>query len=271
MTSTFTRTPVTRTPASTTMPAAAPTSDRLAASRAALKDLSPLLVALMPFSIAIGAAAQTNGLSGLELMAGATFLLAGASQLAAIELIGAGTSAAVIVATTLAINLRFVLYSAGLARWFERAPLRNRLAMAATVVDQNFMICAGRFTASGESETADDPDEVVAWRSRYFVTASAALITVFFSCQIVGYQLGAALPAELGLHMAVPLAFSGLLAKMAATGSSRVASLVAAAVVLVLVGLPAGTGLPVAAIVGVAVGSIPGSTFFNRTNQETQS
>ncbi len=59
-------------PGSATEPVATPR-----AGRSAIKDIAPLLVALMPFSIAIGAAAQTNGLSGVELMAGAAFAKAG--------------------------------------------------------------------------------------------------------------------------------------------------------------------------------------------------
>lgn len=219
------------------------------ASGAAAKDITPLLVALIPFSVAIGAAAQSNGLSGAELMAGAAFLMAGAAQLAAIELIGGGASWVVVMLTTLAINLRFMLYSAGLARWLAGAPLRHRFAMATTLVDQNFMICAERFATPVEGESDSR------WRTRYYGTASVGLIIVFFSCQIIGYRLGASLPDGLGLHMAVPLAFSGLLAKSAATTSSRLAAAVAAIVALLIVGLPAGMSLPVAAVVGVAAGS----------------
>ena len=223
---------------------------KTSAAAEAVKDVAPLLVALIPFSVAIGAAAQTNGLSGVELVAGAVFVLAGAAQLAAIELIGAGTSWVVVVLTALAINLRFMLYSAGFARWFSGAPLRHRLAMAATIVDQNFMISAERFSNSSKEDDADS-----GWRSRYFTTASAAMIAVFFSCQVVGYRLGASLPDGLGLHMAVPLAFSGLLAKSAATSSSRIAAGTAVVVALLAVGLPAGMSLPLAAVVGVIVGS----------------
>lgn len=213
----------------------------------AFKDITPLLVALTPFSIAIGAAAQTNGLSGVEAMAGAFMLMAGASQLAAIELIGAGTGWVVIVLTASAINLRFMLYSTRMAQWFEHVPLKKKMALAFTLVDQNYMISENRFGAGGESDPA--------WRTRYYGTASISLVVVFISCQVIGYRLGATLPEQLGLHMAVPLAFAGLLAKTAAGGEARVAASVAAVVALIAVGLPAGTALPVAAIAGVAIGS----------------
>ena len=83
------------------------------------KAIVPVLLALIPFAVAFGATAMGGGLSALETLAMSVFVFAGAAQLAAIPLISAGASAAVVVLTVLVINLRLTLYSASLAPHFR--------------------------------------------------------------------------------------------------------------------------------------------------------
>jgi predicted branched-subunit amino acid permease len=59
-------------------------------------------------------------LSVLEALAMSMFVLSGAAQMAMIELISSGASAAVIVLTALVISLRLMMYSASLAPHFRR-------------------------------------------------------------------------------------------------------------------------------------------------------
>ncbi|HVE99780.1 MAG TPA: AzlC family ABC transporter permease, partial [Rubrobacteraceae bacterium] len=83
------------------------------------KAIAPVLIALIPFAVAFGATAVGNGLSSLEALAMSVFVFAGAAQLAAIPLLSAGASVAIIVLTVLVVNLRMTLYSASLAPHFR--------------------------------------------------------------------------------------------------------------------------------------------------------
>ena len=60
------------------------------ATRRAVRDTAPFAIALIPFGAAVGGASAAAGFSAWESVFGGVALLAGASQLAAIEVIGAG-------------------------------------------------------------------------------------------------------------------------------------------------------------------------------------
>lgn len=208
-------------------------------------DIAPMIVGLVPYALAIGASAAANGLSLIETVAGAWLLLAGAAQLAAINLIGAEAGVWLSVSTTVIINLRFVLYGAGVARWFASSAPWLRMVLAVPVVDQTFLLCEQRFT--------EDHDQ--RWRIRYYLTLSASLIAAFTAGQIVGFGLGAGLPPSLGLHLAAPLVFVGMLARSLSDRAHRRAAIAAAATVIVVTGVPvawiASLALPVAVVAGL--------------------
>lgn len=94
-----------------------------AAFASGARAIVPVLLALLPFGLAFGAAAAGNGFSAFEALAMSVFVAAGAAQLAAVQLIAAGASVAVVVLTVLVINLRLTLYSASLAPHFQRLPV----------------------------------------------------------------------------------------------------------------------------------------------------
>lgn len=211
------------------------------AARRAVKDTAPFAVALIPFGMAIGAASAAAGLSSWESAFGAVALLAGASQLAAVEVIGVGGgifSAAIVVAL---INTRFVLYGAGVARWFEDVSLTQRMMLAIPIVDQTFILCQERFVG------VTDP----ASRRQYYLTSTAVLVSTFIVSQIIAFQIGSSLPGSLGLHLAAPLAFAGMLARAVKTRLDIVAGAVAATIVVGGTGIAGGVTLPLGVAAGV--------------------
>ena len=211
------------------------------AARRAVKDTAPFAVALIPFGMAIGAASAAAGLSSWESAFGAVALLAGASQLAAVEVIGVGGgifSAAIVVAL---INTRFVLYGAGVARWFEDVSLTQRMMLAIPIVDQTFILCQERFVG------VTDP----ASRRQYYLASTAVLVSAFIVSQIIAFQIGGSLPDSLGLHLAAPLAFAGMLARAVKTRLDIVAGAVAATIVVGGTGIAGGVTLPLGVAAGV--------------------
>ncbi len=123
----------------------------------AVRDTAPFVVALVPFGLAVGSAGVAAGLSLAEAMYGASVMLAGAAQLAVVESLGRGDGVVAAVMVTALVNLRFVYYGAGAARWFAEAPVAQRLLLVFPLVDQTFLLGQQRFDATTG----------LAWRRRY--------------------------------------------------------------------------------------------------------
>ncbi|MDW3177900.1 MAG: AzlC family ABC transporter permease [Acidimicrobiia bacterium] len=216
----------------------------------ALRDMSPFLLALVPFSLAIGAASAAAGFSFAEAMFPVFAIFAGSAQLAGVESTRTGNGILITVLIVLLVNARFAFYGAGLARWFVGVPRWKSLLLAIPLVDQTFLLCQERF-----SEQAD-----VDWRVRYYGTVTAGLVLCFATCQLIGFQFGGNLPPTLGLHLAAPLAFAGMLAKSTKERSALITACVSGCVVVVASGFFGALALPVAVVAGIVVGSKPIAT-----------
>jgi predicted branched-subunit amino acid permease len=209
--------------------------------RRALIDVTPFCVGIVPFGLAIGHASAAAGFTMGETLFGALALMAGSSQLAAIETLDTGGGILLTATVVALINVRFALYGAGVSQWFQTLQIRQRLLLVIPVVDQSFILCQEHF------DTEHDPGR----RQTYFLTVSAALVATFVVCQLIAHRLGTSIPDALGLEMAAPLAFAGMLAK-AANGRATMAAASVAAVIVVAATIPLGSlALPLAVALGV--------------------
>lgn len=85
----------------------------------------PAALGVGGYGIAFGVLARQSGLSVAEATLMSAVVLAGAAQLIAVELWDAPLPVLAIVATTLVVNLRYVLMGASLRPWFKQlSPLR---------------------------------------------------------------------------------------------------------------------------------------------------
>ena len=82
---------------------------------AGLKAIAPILLGVVPFATITGIAAVEAKLPAGLAIASSVIIFAGASQLAAMQLIRENGAFVVIVLTVLVINLRFTMYSISLA------------------------------------------------------------------------------------------------------------------------------------------------------------
>jgi predicted branched-subunit amino acid permease len=222
---------------------------KIDARRLALGDVLPLAVSVFQFGVAIGATIASSNVDPIAALAGAATLSAGASQLAGLELIDAGVGIGVAITTALLINVRFVLYGAGFARWFAAAPRWQRYAMVYPIVDQSFLLCERRFV---------DHDDL-RWRTRYYLTVCAGLFVSFLSGQVAGFFLGDLIPPAAALHLAGPIAFAGLLATATSNRGAVIAASAAGAAMMLTASTPGGIGLPIAATIGIVAGAACGT------------
>lgn len=217
---------------------------RGAALRAGALAVSPILLGVAPFGIVAGATTVEVGLGLPEAVGFSTVIFAGASQLAALDLLGRDAPAAVAILTALVINLRLVMYSASMAPHFASRPLRHRLFGGYLLTDQAYAITIARLGR----EPGFAP-----WFP-YYVGAGAALWVTWQATTILGVFVGDAVPESVPLDFAVPMAFLALLAPAITDRPTLTAAVVAAGVATVAAPLPANLGMMLGALAGIGMG-----------------
>jgi predicted branched-subunit amino acid permease len=210
------------------------------------RDITPVVLGVLPFAMAIGTYAGSSSLSTAQALVSGPAVLAGSAQLTSIQMLDAGAAPFVIVLSALVVNARLLLYSARVADWFRDESLRRRLVLALPIIDQLYLTCEPRF-AQGDLGPAD--------RRRYYAGAAAWLATAWTAAQALAIVAGAGLPEWAGLQVATPLALGGLLARTAKGPGATTAALAAIAIVFIGPGLPLHSIVLVATLGGVAAGS----------------
>ena len=230
---------VTIRPATTTAP---PSAMYLAGARA----ITPMVLGIVPFGLAIGSAAAALDVDPTAAWAGSWLILAGSAHLTVIQLIDDGAAPLVAIAAALMINARFTVYSAGLAEWFPAASRRARLLLALPLVDQLYLTAVARF----ERRDLDELD-----RRRFYVGAAIHLAVAWVIAQTIGVLIGDRLPPWMALHHAGLLALSGLLARSLTSRRAQCAAAVAALTALAGSGLPNHSVVLVALLAGMSAGT----------------
>jgi predicted branched-subunit amino acid permease len=197
-----------------------------------------------PFGLVTGVAMVAGGIPPLAAMAMSLVVYAGASMLAATQLLAAGTPLAVLLLTVLFINLRFMMYSAALRPHLPGLPLRWKLATGYLLADNAFGLCIARFT-----EHPQMPGKL-----GYFLGAALPIWLLWQVAVGLGILIGAGLPAQWRLEFAAPLAFIALTVPLLRDRAMVAAALAAAVTVVAAWELPMRLGLAAAALAGIAVG-----------------
>ena len=216
---------------------------------AGFRSIAPMLVGVVPFGLVAGASPVASDLGGGLAVGLSTIVFAGASQLAAIDVLADGGTALVAIVAACTINLRILLYSASLAPHLATESLRGRLGMAYLLTDQAYAVSITRWTEEGE---AGDP----ARRAPFYFGAALTLWLSWQASTIAGVLVGSAVPDELPLDFAVPLVFLVLLVPAI---TSRPAAVAAAAGGLgAVVGAELGAD-ELAVLVGALTGILAGA------------
>jgi 4-azaleucine resistance transporter AzlC len=212
----------------------------------AVRDMLPLLIGAMPFGIIFGALAASSGLSAAQAMAMSLLVFAGAAQFIVLALLGAGASAAVLLLTTLVVNLRHALYSATLQPFVRHLPARWRIPLAFWLTDEAFAVVQHRYAAGDSSP----------YKHWYFFGAALAMYLNWQLCTLIGVLFGQSVPdlAAWGLDFAMLATFIGVVVPVLRNRPQVAAALVAGGVALVCHGLPYKLGLLAAAVSGIVVG-----------------
>ena len=213
--------------------------------RRGVRDVSPLLLGVAPFGLVAGIAAVDAGLDLSQAVGMSVIVFAGASQLAALDLIGRDAPLSVIVVTAVVINLRMLMYSASIAPHFRAFAGQVKAGLAYLLTDQAYAVSIASY------RSGDGLD-----RAAYYFGTAITLWAVWQVTTVAGVFLGTGVPDAWGLEFAVPLVFLALLVPAMEDGPTTVAGLVGGGVAVVGAGLPLTLGLRVGASSGLAAGLV---------------
>ena len=204
----------------------------------------PVLLGVAPFGLICGVALVANGIAPLTTVLMSVFVFAGASMLAASQLLAAGAPVALVILTAFFINLRFMMYSASLRLHLGPLPARWQLLVAYLLADNPYAVSMGRFT--------DHPGD----RNKlaFYLGVSLPVWLCWQLAVVAGVLIGARLPASWQLEFAAPLAFVAISVPLLRDRAMIAAAAAAACTVVLAHGLPFRLGLMLAAAAGLAAG-----------------
>lgn len=208
----------------------------------------PFALIVGPFSLLFGVVATEAGLGIAETMGFSVFVIAGASQFAALQQMVDGAPLLIVILTSLAVNMRMAMYSAALTPYLGQAPLWQRALVAYLNVDQTYTL--------GVAEYERNPDMTLPERMAYFFGVAMLIAPVWYAGTLIGALLGARIPPEFALDFALPLSFIALIAPMLRTPAHMVAAAVSVLGALAFASLPLNAGLLVAAGLAMVAGAL---------------
>lgn len=212
---------------------------------AGVRRIFPLSLIAGPFGLAYGATATANDIGAVDGILASFVIVAGASQIALVDLNGDDAAWYVAVGTALVINLRFFLYSASLAPSFRDFPPAWRFGLPYLLTDQTAVI------SMGEYETEPDRD----YRRWFTLGAGLWFVVPWFAGTAIGVLAGGDIPDWVQIGFVVPLMFTALLVPTLTTRPKLVAALLGGGVAAFTQPLPDGVNIMLGALVGIAVGT----------------
>ena len=152
--------------------------------RRALKAGWPVLIALVPMALVLGAQAAQRGLSVAEIALMTALNYAGGSEFAAIGLWASPLPVALIVAMTFLINSRLILMGAALAPYLGHRPGRAVYPALFFMVDESWALGLADARTRGEAHT--EP----AFSLPFYVTLGMMFWVPWFSFAALGAVVG---------------------------------------------------------------------------------
>jgi len=205
---------------------------------------APLVAGIVPWGVVAGVAMVSAGLTQVQSVAMSLLVFAGSAQLAVLPLLIAKAPLWVMYATALAVNLRYVIYSAVLAPHFEHLSRPWRVLLSYITVDGIFALFVGKYR----------PDDAQAHKHWYYLGASLLMWTGWQAASMVGIFAGALIPQAWSLEFTATLALIAVLVPLLHDRAIVCAAVAAGGVALAASKWPLNLGLLAAIAVGVAVG-----------------
>jgi 4-azaleucine resistance transporter AzlC len=206
----------------------------------------PLLIGVFPFGMIYGALALDAGLSTLTAQLMSSIVFAGSSQFVTTQLVHDAAPGFVIILTIAVVNLRHMLYSASLAPYLKDLSLKWKITLSYLLTDEAYAPSILKYEADGIKPTSH-------W---FLLGAGFSLWFIWQVSTALGIFLGTAIPESWSLDFALPLTFIAMVVPALKNRPMIAAALSAGLVALLAYHLPFKLGLILAALTGIAIGTI---------------
>jgi 4-azaleucine resistance transporter AzlC len=205
--------------------------------------IMPLWLGSIPFAIAYAILAQESGLTGFETISLSLFVMAGAAQLAFIDLAADNAAGIAILATVLLLNLRHVLYGLSLNEALPARTRPPRPVLAHFLTDENYGL-----TIKDYRDGRGSPG--------FMFGSGVSLLGCFVAATVAGVALGNYIPdsERLGLDFVFPLTFLALLLPLIRLRRDLLVAAIAGGVAIVLSRITSG-GVTILIATGLAAGA----------------
>jgi predicted branched-subunit amino acid permease len=215
--------------------------------RQGFKEFALLWPGILSWGMVTGVAMVKSGLSPLEATLISLSVFAGSAQLAAVPLLIAGASAAVVILTAFVMNLRFIIFSASLAPYFLGFPLKTRLLAGYVNGDMGYALLMNK----AQTEL-NNPEYTIESAQAYHWGVSVSNLAAWHASSLVGIALGHVFPSNWGLDFAAILALLALGVTFLKDRAGVLCVLVASATALLTAQWPYRLGMVAALITGIA-------------------
>ena len=206
----------------------------------------PLLIGVFPFGLIYGVLALSSGLPVPAAQMMSSIVFAGSSQFIASQLVHESAPGLVLILTIAVVNLRHMLYSASLAPYLASLSMGWKVLLSYFLTDEAYAPSIIHYEEEGLTPF-----------SHWFVLgAGFALWLIWQVSTAIGIFLGSAIPQSWSLDFALPLTFIAMVMPVLKNRPSILAALSAGMVALLAYALPYKLGLILAALVGIAVGTL---------------
>ena len=209
--------------------------------RLACRDVAVLFLPALPFALLFGVMVVESGVPQVLGWASSIIMFGGAAQMTLITLIGEGAAVSAAVTTTLIVTARHILYSVTLAPRFQGQPAWFRWLGPYVLIDQVFALTQVK-------ELSDD-----AGFRRYYLAAGFMFWGLWVSFTGAGIILAPIIPETLGIDIAIPLLFLGLLLMAIKRRNQVVTALVSGGAALAFAGMDNQVGLIIAVLIALTV------------------
>jgi predicted branched-subunit amino acid permease len=211
----------------------------------------PTLAGVIPFGLAAGAytANVLNSAPGAIALHAAMF--AGRGQMIAVQMLDEGAPLLLLMLAALIVNLRNMVYAAGLAPHINHLSPRWRAFLAFFIVDNVFAFTIERLRRDSASAAA-------ATRHFYLLGSGVFTFVVWTAAGIIGAVFGQRIPGSWGLELVPQLAFIYVLSGNLRTRTNVIAGVAAGLVATAFAWLPLQLGLFAGVLAGMAAGMLAG-------------
>jgi predicted branched-subunit amino acid permease len=215
-----------------------------AAFRDGFRASAGTMPGIFAWGVVAGMAMVKSGLTLWQALGMSFLVFGGSAQLAALPLIAADAPAWVVFLTALAVNLRFVIFSAAVAPHFAHLPWYKRIWYGYFNADITMVFFSRRF--------ADVPFDRTEGKAGYYKGVSYPNWWAWQSGSVLGILLASQIPQSWGIGFAGTLALLAITIPLIINSAALVGVAVAGVTGVVAAGLPYRLGLLLAVVAGMA-------------------